>query len=273
MNANAATGPGALLPLACLLGFLAGCSKPDVAVSIPFAAYFGQEAIACGQDAGPVQLTDLRLYVSELHLLPDEGEPTPVLLEADNQWQQGDLALLDFEDSTGRCENGTTVTHSVLRGSMPPGSYRGLAFTVGVPFDRNHADPLQADPPLGDSAMHWSWRGGYKFLRAGIRSETDGHWIHLGSTGCEGRINAITGCSSPNRVTVVLPEFQLEQHAVGIDLAALFATVDLDDADATDCSSGPAETHCAGDFDALGLDFATGARKDSQRVFHTRTVN
>ena len=273
MNAYAVTGPRASLGLACLLLLLGGCGRPDVALTIPFAAYYGDDPVSCNEDVGPVQLTDLRLYVSEASLLTEDGEAIPIALETDGNWQQGDLALLDFENGSGRCENGTANTHTTLRGHVPAGDYYGLVFTVGVPFDRNHADPLTAVSPLGDTAMHWSWRGGYKFLRAGIRTETDGHWVHLGSTGCEGRINAITGCAAPNRVTVVLPVYRVERHEVSIDLAALFVATDLDDGEATDCSSGPAELHCDGVFDALGLDFRSAAVIGSQRVFSARILN
>ena len=278
MNANAAFRLRASLILGCLLAGLGGCSKPDVSVSIPFAAYFGQEPIACGQDAGPVQLTDLRLYVSEVKVVREGNQSVPaslqsVSLAADSQWQQENLALLDLENADGSCENGTRNVHDTLHGSLPAGDYRGLVFSIGVPFDRNHGDPLLAEAPLGDSAMHWSWRGGYKFLRAGVRTETDGFWIHLGSTGCEGTIQNISGCNAPNRVTVMLPDFEPGKHEVAIDLKALLAGIDLDDAEPGDCSSGPAEQNCDAVFAALGLEFGARTTTAEQRVFASRTRN
>ena len=74
-------------------------------------------------------------------------------------------------------------------------------------FDLNHDNPLTAEPPLDDPDMHWHWRSGYKFLRAGIRTATDGFWIHAGSAGCEGTVGNITGCRFPNRIDVFLPDF------------------------------------------------------------------
>ena len=271
MTAYAAIGRRALPLFLSLL--IAACSAPDASVTVPFSAVYGDDPITCEQDAGGVQLTDLRLYVSELALLSAAGESTPVTMNPDGQWQQGDLALLDFENAAGSCENGTSITNQAIVGSIRPGDYRGLVLTIGVPFDRNHADPLLAEAPLGDSAMHWSWRGGYKFLRAGIRTETDGFWVHVGSTGCEGTIQNITGCSAANRVVVTLPDYQPGQHEVAIDIAKLFAAVDLTDAEATECASGPAEEHCDGVFDALGLGFGDREGNGQQRAIRTRTLN
>lgn len=253
--------------LCLLFGSFAACTKPPIPVSVPFVAQFGSESLGCEERSGATQLTDLRFYVQGVQLVTADGHAVPVSLDPDNMWQQSDLALLDFEDGSGSCLNGTGETNQFLRGSVPDGEYRGLSFTVGVPFDRNHADPLQAKAPLGDPAMHWHWRAGYKFMRAGIRTADDGFWLHLGSTGCEGTVRNISGCNFGNRVRVELADFVLGGDAVVVDLAALTSGTNLDDAVPTDCSSGPAEATCAEPFKALGLDFSTGETAFDQKVF------
>jgi len=45
-----------------------------------------------------------------------------------------DLALLDFEDGTGGCVNGTPDVNDRVAGTVPEGHYTGLRFTLGVPF-------------------------------------------------------------------------------------------------------------------------------------------
>jgi len=139
---------------------LGACSEPDIQIAIPITASWNQDPITCSQDSAPVRLTDLRFYVHDVHLLDSEGSPVALQMDPDGRWQQDGIALLDLEDASGDCQNGTAASHTQLQGSVKAGEYRGLVFTVGVPFDDNHADPLQALPPLGDSAMHWSWRGG-----------------------------------------------------------------------------------------------------------------
>jgi len=262
------------LTVLCLLpGLFAACAKPPVPVSVPFVAKFGSGSLNCEERAGATQLTDLRFYIQDVQLIAGDGEAVAVSLDVDDMWQQRDLALLDFEDGSGACLNGTAETNETLRGTVPGGEYRGLSFTVGVPFEHNHADPLQANAPLGDPAMHWHWRAGYKFMRAGIRTADDGFWLHLGSTGCEGTVRNITGCNSENRVRVELADFVLGRDAVVVNLAALTGGTDLDDALPTDCSSGPAEAACAEPFKALGLDFPAGETAFEQTLFRIEKVN
>lgn len=256
-----------LLPV----GLLLACGEPPAPVHIPFtAAVFGAPTSCESGDVA--KLTDLRLYVYELRLTDAGGRTRELKLQDDGNWQRDGLALLDLENGSGGCINGTAELHTELVGTLPAGAYRGLAFTVGVPFDRNHRDPLLAAAPLDDAAMHWHWRGGYKFLRAGMQSADDGFWIHLGSTGCEGTLQNISGCTAPNRVTVQLDDFVPGRDTVRIDLGALLAANELDDGTATDCSSGPAEAHCAAAFQALGLGHGGDTASGVQRVFSSHPL-
>jgi len=88
-----------------------GADKP---VTIRFQAQVGEEAFACGRQYEGIGVTkskisgrDFRLYVSNVRLLGTTGKETPVELDQDGKWQLDNLALLDFEDGTGRCSNGT----------------------------------------------------------------------------------------------------------------------------------------------------------------------
>lgn len=222
-----------------------------------FAATWGDQPIQCGQ--GPLALSDLRFFVSDLTVIDSDGGSHPVVFDPDPRWQRPKVALVDLEDGTGSCANGTPELNASLHGTAAVTEYVALRFTLGVPFELNHANPLLAAAPLNDAAMHWHWRSGYKFLRAGVTSGDDGTWLHLGSTGCEGTVRNIRSCRSPNRVTVTLPDISRSDR-IGIDLAALFAGVDLNDGAGSDCSSGPAETDCAAMFAALDLPFADDKR-------------
>ena len=252
--------------MSCALA--AGCAEPDVPLSIKFVAEYAGTPASCADDT-PVRMSDLRFYVSGFRFRDAAGAWQRITLDDDDRWQQPDLALVDLEDGTGSCMNGTADTNDRVTGSVPAGGMRGLEFTLGVPFERNHGDPLRAAPPLGDPAMHWHWRGGYKFLRAGVQTDGDGFWIHLGSTGCRGTIGNITHCDAPNRVTVRLDDFEPGDDVV-IDLAALVAGGALDDGVATDCASGPGEELCAASFRALGLDHASGRADGVQQLFAAR---
>jgi len=247
----------------------AACGKPPVQVQVPFMAVYEGAPIECRGDGG-TELNDLRFYVYDVYLTDASGAARKIELTADNAWQQPNLALLDLENGDGRCLNGTQEMNDRLIGNITAGDYRGLSFTLGVAFEKNHADPLLAAAPLGDADMHWHWRGGYKFLRAGFVTADDGFWIHVGSTGCEGTLQNISGCRAPNRVTVRLDDFVPGRDVVLVELDVLVAAPALDDGLATDCSSGPAEENCVAAFQALGLDHASGSTTGVQRLFSSR---
>jgi uncharacterized repeat protein (TIGR04052 family) len=244
------------------------CDQWDLGVDIPFLATWNGEPLAC--DSAEPALTDLRFYVSDPQLIDSEGRIHDVRFATEMHWQNDAVALIDLENGEAACINGTPDVFNHLVGVARAGEYRGLRFTVGVPFSLNHANPLTAAPPLNDEAMHWHWRSGYKFLRAGIRTGNDGFWIHVGSTGCKGTVGHVTGCRFPNRVQVELPEFIPGKSTVAIDLAALTAGVNLEDGKPGDCSSGPAEISCLAAFGALGINHATGEQKGIQSVFSVR---
>ncbi|PSN19865.1 metallo-mystery pair system four-Cys motif protein [filamentous cyanobacterium CCP5] len=152
-------------------------SSPQT-VSIQFAAKVGERPFSCsesyllGTANTQVMPTDFRLYVSEVALIDADGNAVPLELEQDGQWQYQNVALLDFEDRTGACANGTVETRNQVVGTVPAGGYQGLRFTLGVPFDLNHEDATLAPSPLNLTSLWWNWRGGYKFLRVDLENHT-----------------------------------------------------------------------------------------------------
>ena len=260
--------PASYLLLVTILVACAACSAKSVPVHIEFSASWAGQPVQC--DDAPLALTDLRFYVSEVLVIDSSGAEHPVSLTPDERWQQENIALIDLENGAGACSNGTSAMNTAIRGTVATSDFAGIRFTIGVPFDMNHANPLLAQPPLNDSAMHWHWRSGYKFLRAGISSPNDRFWIHLGSTGCEGTIQNITGCSSPNRVTVRLSDFSADGGRVALDLAELFRGIDLQDGTGSDCSSSPAESECVAPFETLGLTIDGSTIMQPQKVFQAQ---
>ena len=102
---------------------------------------------------------------------------------------------------------------------------QSLSFDLGVPFQQNHSNPLQAKPPLNASEMFWSWQLGHKFLRL----DQPNHFsFHLGSTGCKSpsRMRAATeACQQPNRFTYQIEQFD-PAKAIIFDLDRLLAEVE-----------------------------------------------
>ncbi|MBW4618622.1 MAG: metallo-mystery pair system four-Cys motif protein [Cyanosarcina radialis HA8281-LM2] len=264
------------------------------AVTVRFQAKVGSQPFRCdrsytlGKPASKVQPLDFRLYVSDVALLDAKGNAVPLKLEPDKRWQHENVALLDFEDKSGGCANGTVETNDRIVGTVPAGKYTGLKLTVGVPFELNHADATLAPSPLNLTSLWWNWQFGYKFARidlgqqhqmGALKGDSGGHGhegnvgfaIHLGSTGCqmaEGSQRP-SSCNYPNTSTIVLKNFDPNKSVVIADLAALVANTDLSTNQpktAPGCMSEPNDRDCSGIMSALGIPFE-GISSPAQTFF------
>jgi uncharacterized repeat protein (TIGR04052 family) len=255
-----------------LLSLGVACAPATTEIDIPFSVLYNGKPISCDTPADSASMTDLRFYIHDLRLLGPGSQENPIALRPDDLWQTEAVALLDFENGKGACINGSERTNTTIRGRHNAAEVRGLSFRIGVPEHLNHENALTAKAPLNFTDMHWHWASGYKFLRAGIETQDDGFWIHLGSSQCEGTIGDIKGCRASNRPDVILTEFSPGTDRVVIDLAGLFAEIDLGDGAQSDCSSGPTEMTCVAPFGALGLDFATGRTVRSAAFFQRERI-
>ncbi len=271
-------------------------------VRIDFRAQVGDRLFQCdevyrlGTMNNAIAVTDFRLYVSNVQLINAEGERVSVQLEQDGIWQFQNVALLDFEDQTGFCTNGTSAMRTYIVGTVPPGDYRGIEFTLGLPFELNHNDVTLAPSPLNLTSMWWNWQGGYKFVRIDLENQMEsaglqhhsthrtshaesnhrshstgehtghasGFLIHLGSTGCqvEGNAQQPTFCANPNTSTIAFDNFDPTENAIVADLSELVADSNLM-MNAPDtplgCMSSPTDGDCAGIFQNLGLVYGSQA--------------
>lgn len=250
-----------LLPIVFLC--CASCGRDLSPVEIRFAAALDGTPISCDTIDARMRLTDLRFYVSNVRLRDADGEWLSVTIAADDTWQNEQVAMIDLEDGQGSCINGSAETNAAVRGFANLASATGLSFEVGVPEGLNHADPLSAQPPLAYTVMHWHWASGYKFLRAGVETDDDSFFLHLGSNRCTGTIGDIRGCQASNRATVVIADFDPSMDSVIVDIGRLFAGVDLADGQSGECMSGPANSACEAVFTNLGIDFESGESVDS----------
>jgi uncharacterized repeat protein (TIGR04052 family) len=272
----------ALMPLMAI-GSVA-IAPPAVAetqsVIIRFAAKVGDQPFACGLNyrlgspAVDQTLSDFRFYVSDLALIDASGKTVPIALAQDGKWQHQTVALLDFEDKTGACTNGTTEIRDRVVGTVPKGKYTGVQFSLGIPFQLNHADSALAPSPLNLTGLWWNWQFGYKFARIDLQSPTmpmsgqhsgheeasSGFPIHLGSAGCQAGTASEkpTSCDYPNRATVVLKNFDPAQQIVVANLASLVKNTNLSQNQpqtAPGCMSEPNDKDCIGIMEKLGLPF------------------
>ena len=140
-------------------------------VAIQFEGMVGESPFACGETyrlgerGTPVSAMDFRFYVSDVALIDTDGNEVPLVLQQDGKWQHQNVALLDFEDKSGSCTNGTPEVRKQVVGSVPAGDYTGVKFSLGVPFGLNHLDSTLAPSPLNLTSLWWNWNAGYKFVR------------------------------------------------------------------------------------------------------------
>ncbi|MCX6612186.1 MAG: metallo-mystery pair system four-Cys motif protein [Acidobacteria bacterium] len=258
----------------------------DDAVTIRFRAVVGNEDYACGKSytgigtsKSTITPRDFRFYVHNVRLIDSTGKEVPVQLKQDEKWQIDNLALLDFENATGGCGNGTPDTNHQIVGTVPAsGNFKGIRFTVGVPFEKNHTDLTTAPSPLNLTALAWVWNAGRKFARLDFSSTgaPRGYAIHLGSTGCtpdDTKTTIPTKCGAPNRPEVEILGFNPLKDFVVADMAALLKDSNVDAAGKmmSGCMSGPETPACKPLFANLGLAIGDQAAQ-TQTFFRGNTT-
>lgn len=259
------------------LGLLS-CGDGNAVTSISFAAMVGDQPLTCGQtysglgaSGADLTIRDFRFYVHDVRLFDVTGEETPFELDDDGKWQNGEVALLDFEDGCG--DMGNADLRTVLEGHAPDGDYVGVRFKLGVPAELNHQNPTAAAPPLSLSELFWTWNAGYKFIRIDARTSLADAWrVHLGSTQCDGDMMGNATCASPN-----VPEFSVDGSldfdpataTVVADVAGLVEASMLDNTMDTPpgCMSNPDDPDCAPIFGSLGLAFGGSPAPGTQTFF------
>lgn len=272
------------------VAMMGGPAAADQPVTVRFAAEMAGNAFTCaqayegiGSTGSTVEVADYRLFVTNARLLAAGGEEVPIALDQDGIWQFDNVALLDFEDGSGTCVNGTPPMNTTLRGSVPAGDYVGLAFDIGVPFELNHRDPTLAASPLNLTAMFWNWQGGYKFVKldlatagqpieavqtagdhagqAADKPRARGWSLHLGSTGCasESRTTPpVAACANPNLVAIRFERFDPATNLVVIDPAPVLAQANVDHntpETSPGCMSFLNDDDCVPVMSRLGLPF------------------
>lgn len=181
-----------------------------------------------------VSFENLRLYIS--HVVLELANGTDVVV---NTTSPITLPALDADGNT----ISYTVNESVVWGKLdlgnqtdllapvPTGTYRAVRYVVGVDGITNRVDATQAPAghPLAkhtDVNNHWSWNSGYIFVRIDgqIEGVEDGTiTLHLGTDDFTVDIR--------HEETFELMDGGEHHIRLGVDFAAIFAGIDLNDPD------------------------------------------
>jgi uncharacterized repeat protein (TIGR04052 family) len=259
-------------------------------VTITFKAKVGKDDFDCersyrgiGLAATEIVPTDLRVFVQDVALLrAGDGKEVPVALEEREGMQRSEVTLLDFETNSGSCigAGGSAETNTTVTGWVPADDYVGVAFANGVPESVNHKNPIDLTAPLVAGPLHWNWNGGFLFINAQVRevdppadlfdaSVDDGGdagaltpgsaVVHIGSGLCSPNM----GCRKSNRNRVVLSRFDHEHDAIILDVAKIFAAIDL----STTTTCHAIGVGCEAFFPALGIDYESGEPSAEQSIY------
>ena len=190
-------------------------------ININFTLSYQQQAVNCDDFAksNVHQLRDFRLYLHDIAVQDQQNRWHPLTLDI-TPWQNHNTVLLDFENGNNQCQQGTPATNTSIHAKIPVDTITALRFTLGVPFELNHQNPLTAKAPLNHSTMHWHWQGGYKFMRGEFNLNGQSLRVHIGSLQCQGQINNISHCDTPNRAHYQLDGFN-GQQSIDIQLDTL----------------------------------------------------
>lgn len=284
------------LTIIAILPFLKNYIFPQVnaaqtqEIAIKFAGQVGNQPFRCGstynlgKPATTVTPLDFRFYISDITLIDNNNKAIPLSLNQDGKWQYQNVALIDFENKTGACANGTVETRDLVVGTIPQGKYKAIKFTLGLPENLNHEDSTLAPSPLNLTSLWWNWQFGYKFARIdfafsaktqstgkhqnqtnqhkhGEKEQSNSFLIHLGSTGCQAETSSqkpITKCSNPNKSTINLTDFDPSKNTIIVDLAKLVTNTDLSRNQANTppgCMSEPNDKDCTGIMASFGIPF------------------
>lgn len=183
----------------------------------------GRKYLTAGGDS--VRFEMARFYVSQIALVDSTGKSHPLI----------GTHLVDVLDSGAQARGYASLTLKAL-----PGTYRGIRFTIGVPFDQNHADPTTQPAPLGtESGMFWSWNSGYIFNRTEGKVDSAGVEkalaYHIGEDiraldvnlfSLTGTVTTLTITGGHHKVAATAKaSHEVESHyAVNVDYEKMFLT-------------------------------------------------
>ncbi|MDO6444598.1 metallo-mystery pair system four-Cys motif protein [Colwellia sp. 1_MG-2023] len=215
--------------------FVFGCSKNNNSAILMFEPIYNGQIIECNNKINHQNkawlVNQLQFFISQVQLQNRQGNWQNMAL-AKTTKQTENTALL------GSTCQGAEFEHWQLnfKDDFSLADFQAVRFSLGVPFEQNHLNPLQQPSPLNDSSMFWIWQTGHKFLRLEMSSGADDWLFHLGSTGCKSQ----SVMRAPNDACLYPNVFQFQlplgkSNTIAFDLSKLIGELPL--AMATSCQS------------------------------------
>ena len=211
---------------------LFGCSDKELSSRLIIKPNYNGKAIHCANEfiheERTWSYTQLQFFISNVSLKMNDGSWTPWTM-AVTDFQNSDVVLVgEVCDKYITDEKSNKNWRILFTKAIDLTQVSDIKFTLGVPFQLNHLNPLTQSSPLNVPSMFWVWQMGHKFLRLELTNENDDWLFHLGSTGCRAPSPMRAPkeeCLQPNRVEIELP-FSTSSRIL-FDLGALLKGVQL----------------------------------------------
>lgn len=231
----------------------ASCARLENSAAVHFEFANGSS----GSVPEEVEIRDFRFYVHDVELLTRGQGAHAFILSPVSSWQNSEVALIDLAGEAAAERNEAVL--GTIDGDAR--EFIGIRFTVGVPFQLNHANPLTAAAPLNRGELFWTWQSGYKFMRVDL-ADGDIEWsFHLGSTGCSSASVVrppARACAQPNSMRVELLGFDPLREPVQVRLDEFVKSMQSPGSHV--CTGAYADDrNCADIFPKTGLSFESGS--------------
>ncbi|MCW8880384.1 MAG: metallo-mystery pair system four-Cys motif protein [Kangiellaceae bacterium] len=180
------------------------------------------------------QLSQFQFFVHNFYTQDKHGQWHPASISSGEN-QSNSVSLLG--EVCGADNNWKAKLNTVI----PENKIEGLKFTLGVPHQLNHLNPITQPFPLNQSDMFWTWQMGYKFARVELINESNEWIFHLGSTGCDSPSPVRApeeACKNPNRSDIRISSFD-SNKLIQISLDELLRGINLQIDN--NCQSAPSE--------------------------------
>jgi len=224
----------------CAVGLaLFGCNKNVDTESLAFSLQIQDEKINCGQSAVQgMELSQFWFYLSQIRIEVN-GEWRDVTLP-NTKWQHDNVALIGQH-----CSDNTDKNWQLTLSQGELIDVKKLAFSIAVPFELNHQNPLKAQSIFDNANMFWTWQQGYKSLRLDLKGDNEGWAYHIGAVGCKSPSvmrAPTTPCRELNHINVELVDVDVNKP-ITIDLARVIEGIGL--SKLSRCLSMPSQHSCA----------------------------
>ncbi|RZA27090.1 MAG: hypothetical protein EOP10_01395 [Proteobacteria bacterium] len=247
-------------------------------VSLNFAAKVQGQTLACFDKSAAMKaqgqiFTDLRMFISNVALVNDQGQDVKLALTVDEGSTNlqfvdaagNSIALLNYLDASCAASDATKILKDAITGLLPYGHYTALKFQVGLPYPAMDSNLTKLPTTLAPTDMAWMW----EHFPADFQLETtDGVSKKI--------VNALTSAKKTvvtlpldytHAASSAAPQVELELSKLFVSTADVFVSGVEATCNNNNTALTEASPNCAQVYKAFGLPVQNPSLAYEQSVF------